>query len=169
MPERRDWFKFWYRIRPRPILPKGYKCIYALAAPITQDIRYIGCTKRWPFERIMEHFSAAIPGGREIATTEWIRSLQAIGLMPSVLILELLPADEADKREIELIADFDNLLNVSKGGPGSSGPMSVAHREVIRRGVTGSKHSNPQPKTPEHRAKISAALTASHARRRNAK
>lgn len=161
------WYRANYRINPTPILPANIVCIYALCEPLEGTYRYIGATSRWPFARFMEHMLAARPGARPIATSEWIKELQSQGLMPECRIIMLVSDEAWAASEQRLISEYRNtLLNISDGGPGSTGPMSPEHRDAIARGTLGVSRGKGKPKSAEHRAAISAAATRMWEKRR---
>lgn len=94
-------------------------------------------------------------------TSEWIASLVAVGLVPELRILEVVPDEQWASAEQKWIKKYirDGLLNVTQGGPGFSRPMTEAHRANISLGILGKATGGKgKPKSPEHRAKIAASM-----------
>src|ERR1043166_4371557 len=116
--------------------------IYALIDPRIADpilrIRYVGMTTKTLDRRLRVHMSEAKKDPRRYRRLKWIRSLFNSNVQPQIVELEIVDADSAFKREIELIAYYKNLgcrlVNGTDGGEGMLNP------------------------SPEIRAKISAAV-----------
>ena len=64
-------------------------CIYALSHPITNDIRYIGKSKR-----VKERYKDHLNDNSKTYKVNWIKSLLKNGLKPNLIILEELKEDE---------------------------------------------------------------------------
>jgi hypothetical protein len=132
--------------------------IYALIDPRETDdvnsIRYIGKTND-PNKRIGRHLACARNGSRTHCHN-WIRQLLAVGLTPTVSILETTTRVAATYREREWIAHLRTagcpLTNLTDGGEGGLGCRhSPETRAKIGAAHLGKKLS------PEHRIKLSAS------------
>jgi len=113
--------------------------IYALTDP-SGNVRYVGKT-RDPSGRLLNHQRTAQRGVRTAPVYRWLRELHE---PPALVILQRVPAAEANAREVEWIlrmraiaSPATPLLNVKPGMP------------TALRG---------KPKTPEHRAAIAAGV-----------
>jgi|ERR1041385_2382855 hypothetical protein len=133
--------------------------IYALADPVTGDVRYIGrCFLRRVHERYHGHLTDARLLRDRSHKTNWIRKLLQNGHKPLMELLECTSAELVDERERAWIAGFRNLgnrmTNSCDGGKGNKGfkhrPESI---EKFRSKLLG------KPKTPEHRRNLSKAKT----------
>lgn len=126
--------------------------IYGLCCPETKQIRYIGKTIR-PKGRLRDH----INDKSKTHKVNWIKSLKAKGLTPSMVILETLE-DGANWEEAEIrwIQQGKNngwdLVNGTTGGDGVPN-LSKESRERIRQAWIGRKH------TEETKRKLSKAST----------
>jgi hypothetical protein len=145
--------------------------IYGLIDPRDGLIRYIGKTESITV-RLRGHVCDARKTDSDKA--RWIKELLALGLLPTVLSLEIVPVEasweEAEKRHIaEYKARGVVLLNRTGGGQGV--PDTSRTDEWKRKGVE-SRRANPAyweavmaaaarrkgiPLTPEHKASIGAA------------
>lgn len=115
--------------------------IYALTEPGTKIVRYFGKAND-PHERCFEHIRYA-KQGKKWYTSRWIRKLFELGKRPDVHILCEVPRNDWARFEIAFITlgrqcGFD-LTNGTDGG--DCGPLTKG-----------------KPLSPEHRAKVSAAL-----------
>jgi hypothetical protein len=94
--------------------------IYALADPVTNEIRYVGKADRVK-SRYASHLREA-KSGKKSAKCQWIREVIEFNQMPKLIVLEEIPLDEWKKAEIYYIAECKklghNLTNVAKGGEG---------------------------------------------------
>lgn len=122
--------------------------IYALIDPRTREIRYIGKADK-PVQRLRVHLCESRTEQHHCA--RWIRSLAKGGLKPKIQIIDEVSRCEWQAAEAAYIAYFKeegcDLTNISPGGDGiGSGPLHP---------LFGKKTGPP---SPEHRAKISAAL-----------
>lgn len=140
--------------------------IYALCEPDTGEVRYVGKAKD-PKKRLSTHLA----GKSQCHRTNWISSLRAKGLKPSLEILDEVSENDWQQWEVAWIEFFKdqgfNLVNTTLGGEGLHNPseevrskMSVSNfgkkRTLetcakIRAANIGRKHS------VETCAKISAA------------
>ena len=154
--------------------------IYALCDPGTEEVRYIGNTAS-PTTRLRSHLAEARTG-HPCHRCWWLRSL---GEPPTFRSLAVLPPDSGQEMEIRTIALFRSLgyrlTNGTDGGIGGAGrrhtreakarmsaakmghTVSAEHRARIAE--ANRRRINP-PRTPEQRARMSAAIKASIKRRR---
>lgn len=144
--------------------------IYGLRDPRTQEIRYVGSSKRG-LARPRVHAGLA-RRGEPGHKANWIRSLQADGLSYEIVVLERVQtvADltSAEMRWIALGKSAGTLTNLTDGGDGvlnpslesrqsraeklRGHPVSAETRRRISIGRAGFKH------TEETRQRISASL-----------
>ncbi len=150
------------------IAPRAWH-IYTLADPRSGAIRYVGWSLN-PRQRLNAHVWRARHGG--VYKYHWIAQLLALGLRPSLAVVESGDGDyaEAERRWIAHYRALGcRLTNLTDGGDGAPGhrpsaaaraKMSVAHRgkrlapesaAKIAAALKGRKHS------PEHRANSTAA------------
>lgn len=119
----------------------GECTIYALADD-AGAVRYVGKTVMLLSRRLTNHLASARQLSRpKVRVTHWLRALMRRGVVPTIRALEVVPAGgdwaDAERKWIERFRrDGVDLLNHTMGGEGLAG-----HKF-----------------TPEHRAKIAAAL-----------
>lgn len=107
--------------------------IYALRCPIANDIRYIGKTKN-PNTRLAAHIKKAQLMQTDHHCARWIRQLLALGLAPTLEIVQTVQAGE-DWREVEAhcIAEYrdagNQLTNMTAGGDG----FHDVHPDVLKK------------------------------------
>ena len=97
--------------------------IYGLVDPITNEIRYVGKSCKG-LERPKEHmwpFSLK----NKSKKNSWIKKLMAVGLKPSIVVIETCGLQESlDEREIYWISFYrkinKNLTNMTDGGTGGN-------------------------------------------------
>lgn len=128
--------------------------IYALRDPRDDQFRYIGKADD-PSRRLVYHLEQMV--GANTHKNGWLRQLKALGLEPSVVVLEKVAADAdwrvAERRWIrQLRAEGVRLTNGTEGGeggyiPAAWSPEARAKRLAKRR----------LPTSDETKAKISAA------------
>lgn len=125
--------------------------IYALANPLTREVRYVGLTR---------DIKARIRRYRNRAHTahlaHWLKSLQSDPLLTVLEVIEDGTADKAERRWIAYFrASGARLLNFTDGGEGafSLTPETIAKMKDARR-------RNPLrgPMSDKHKAAIKAAL-----------
>ncbi len=124
--------------------------IYALCEPVdkwkTGGVRYVGKTINTPWHRVRAHSYAAQRPSPRLPVSRWLKKQIDAGNPFHIRHLERVPpGGDWEARERHWIAKFRSegagLLNLTNGGDGFDG----------------------LPKTPAHRAKISAALrTGAH-------
>jgi hypothetical protein len=138
---------------------KPYGVIYGLVDPRTEEIRYIGKTRKSLSRRYSKHIREASDTTRSHKDA-WIRQLYYLGLQPTVRVLEEIPEGEAELNSAERswIQTFRmagvNLTNMTDGGdcgplPGEANPFFGRHhseesRKKISTGRRG-KYMGPRP------------------------
>ncbi len=112
------------------------------------DVRYIGKTCKTVVYRLKAHIREAKHSIKHKNTykNRWIRSLLKDGITPCVGILEVSSIDKIFVKERQWIKCFRDigcdLTNATDGGEGVSGhKFSDAHKEKLRQGRLGKKHS----------------------------
>lgn len=140
--------------------------IYGLVDPRTNQLRYIGQTRRKLEKRLSQHITAA-KRGTSLHSSAWIRGLVDGGLSPECFVVETLyNQDDANSAEQFWIEYFKfigcDLVNRAIGGGQVRGwRHTTEQREKWRRersGVNAPRYG--QPKTPEEIAKLSASMKA---------
>lgn len=149
-------------IKPRPLTKRI--SIYVLKDPKTDEIRYVGKTKRDINKRLTQH----IFDKRETQKYFWILQLKNEGLKPIIEVIEFCTDNDWSEREIYWIQHYKdlncNLTNCNAGGFGGHNPsvetrarMSISHKGQKRSEDT--KVKMRKPKSEEHRAKLITANT----------
>jgi len=94
--------------------------VYALADPVSHEIRYIGQTLRTPEMRLVDHVQECLSQKRLNDKDVWIYRLNRRRLVPVLHILEVVESGDRDQAEREWIAAYRKagaqLFNVSSGG-----------------------------------------------------
>jgi len=137
--------------------------VYALYDPRTLEPRYVGATaNNDPTPRLRHHLSAARRGAR-LPVAQWIAKLLREGVEPHMWVLSRWQAPDRDvyDLEVEMIERFTSyghrLLNLTPGGRGGGiGPKSPEHRARISAALKGRK---APPRSAEWRAAHAAKLT----------
>src|SRR5688572_16040624 len=93
--------------------------IYILKHPDTQEVRYVGKTKR-PKRRFSEHIYVKSLESKKTHLAYWILSLLKDGKKP---VMEVVAETENDWQSLEQewIKKFSNLCNHTEGGEGCHG------------------------------------------------
>ncbi len=94
--------------------------IYSLSDPRDGVVRYVGQTRAPLWSRLSDHIQAAKRGRpKHSPKAAWILDLRALGMKPSISLLE---ECDGDWREAECrwIASFSDLYNAKRGGGGGS-------------------------------------------------
>lgn len=119
--------------------------IYSLICPISNEIKYIGQTKRSLHERLNSHiheFNRSVRNQvRGTHKTNWMSILKKEGLIQKIKInlIEECDVNTVDEREIYWI-DYYSHLNLTNSSPGGS----VLSEETIRK-ISESKQGNKNP------------------------
>ena len=119
--------------------------IYSLVDPITQKIRYIGFTTFLIEKRLKEHIDESSSNKRTYKLN-WIRKLLKKGVTPTIKLVEVVPFEIVDQKEIYWVSYFKNLgeplVNGTKGGRGAPGHIhDKKDRIKISRSLKGRKLS----------------------------
>jgi hypothetical protein len=106
-------------------MKKEYK-IYCLSDPRTNEIRYIGLTKKNLETRLIEHISSSKSVKKSNTyKKKWIQSLLKDNIKPIILLIEgSLTSTEVKDKEIYYIAKYKleyKLTNLTEGGDGTLG------------------------------------------------
>lgn len=140
---------------PFAIENKAY--IYALVDPRTREIRYVGKAAD-PQRRLSGHMRDSVLRRYNDKRTCWLKSLKALGIVPSIVILECVPESDWRACEIKWIAHFrstgTNLTNTQDGGEGQTKGWHPSPESIEK---TASKLRGKK-RPPEIVKKISALL-----------
>lgn len=93
--------------------------IYALKDPNTNEIRYIGQTKKDIHIRLKNHITEAKGKREKNKKKNWLKSLLKKEQFPVIIVLEACSQDSLNEREVYWINYYStktNLLNMTKGG-----------------------------------------------------
>ena len=134
--------------------------VYALAHPVTKEIRYIGQTRQPLLYRLRGHRADA-KRNKNTKVARWIASLPSDPLVQS--LEECSSPEELDSVEREYIAIYRSLgvdlCNLNAGGfVGKRSPTSAETRQKMSASMTGFVRG---PMSEENKRKISEALKAS--------
>lgn len=106
--------------------------IYSLLCPLTGDIKYIGKTIN-PKIRFNNHIKEFRGKNKKI---NWIKSLYKKNLLPIMKIIEVVPFENEDEKEIYWINYYKNLgcdlKNMTTGGSGRRNPDENHTSYIIR-------------------------------------
>ena len=137
-------------------------CIYALVDPHSNQIRYIGITKRSVFRRLSEHLCHSKRDSFYAAT--WLRSLKKKGLKPKINIL----ADNVPRELLSIMEQFYinffsvygcNLTNTTDGGEkGFTRNHTEESKRKISKALMGNKYTLGYKQSEETIRKRSATI-----------
>ena len=103
--------------------------IYTLSDPITDEVRYIGQTKKSLDERLRNHLKSKGKTHRH----NWINSLIKKGVKPKIELIETVDRDKVSETEIFWISMFKSwgfkLCNLTEGGETSTTTHIVRSKE----------------------------------------
>lgn len=140
--------------------------IYSLNDPITNEIRYIGLTKKKLETRLCEHISGSkSTKSSKTYKKNWIKSLLDKGLEPVINLIESsLTLNEVKEREIFYISLFKKtcrLTNATEGGDGTSG-YKLSEESKRKIGEKNKKSLTGRKLSETHRENIGKAREGMH-------
>jgi hypothetical protein len=98
--------------------------IYALVDPRTDQVRYIGQTVQ-PLEyRLWSHLHVAARRKVDTPKVRWLQELQAAGLKPSIIALEVVTHQDRKQAEGKWIQHFSDGSLTNSAPPGAGGTHS---------------------------------------------
>lgn len=98
--------------------------IYGLCDPRDGRLRYVGKSDN-PEHRLRSHLSDAAYNMK----TQWLANLKHAGLIPSVVLLDIVPMSQWQKYERSWISAYrSQLTNVDSGGGGR--PLTESSRKI---------------------------------------
>jgi hypothetical protein len=124
--------------------------VYALRDPRESDrkasLRYVGITTQKPEMRLKRHLWEARVLRVACHRAWWIRSLDALGLLPVVQVLCVTSVEHAKRTEIALIAKLRaagyGLTNLTDGGDGTVGRPIPEH---VKAKMSADRTGKPSP------------------------
>lgn len=119
--------------------------IYTLKHPDTQEVRYVGKTKR-PKRRLSEHTYKTLLESKKTHLAYWLLSLLKESKKP---IMDIVAETEEnwESLEKEWIKKFPNLCNHTEGGEGCHGyKQPTEHIEKRRQSMLGKNKGKSVPK-----------------------
>jgi hypothetical protein len=132
--------------------------IYGLVDPRTNQLRYVGKTKKSLHKRLKNHVQDARYGFKR-HVCNWVGELLRLGLRPEIFVIEEVAGDWAEAERF-WIAYFRSigahLTNIAKGGQGDPGPEHFEKLRVLFKGRVFSE---------EHKRKIREGIARSRAER----
>jgi hypothetical protein len=144
--------------------------IYVLKHPDTNEIRYVGKTVRSLSRRLGNHIANAKGNKHNKHLSNWILSILKDNKRPIIELIEECHYSVWQEREIFWISQFDNLINLTKGGDGCKGfihdAVTIGKLKKINLGKKHtqefkdnmSKRLKGVPFTKEHKENISKSL-----------
>jgi hypothetical protein len=132
--------------------------IYGLFDPFTQELRYIGKTKRSPRERLNGHIYNA-QRGKNTHTSFWIRTLLAKGSRPELQLLEECVDTNAEERFWIQYYRYVGcrLTNHTAGGDGCQDPSPETRKKLS----DAARRYSSDPEVRLKRSKTATRLFAS--------
>ena len=131
--------------------------IYSLIDPRTNKVRYVGKSNN-PQQRLIDHFY----DDSKTKKCSWILKLKSLGLKPILKILEEVPENNWEAREVYWISFFrrtvgPDLTNLCNGGEG------VTFTDEVRKKISAAVKGKPswakgKHLTEEHKAKLAQSL-----------
>lgn len=116
--------------------------IYTLSNPITNEIKYIGQTRKSLEERLRNHLKSK----EKVYRVHWINSLKKDGIVPKIDLLEEVDEKDASMTEIFWISMFKtwgfNLCNLTEGGETSTTKHIIRSKEWCENISKGKRKSN---------------------------
>jgi len=124
--------------------------IYGLLNPITEELFYIGQTRKRREFRLLEHIEKAV-GRSHLPVHEYIRQLMSQGRIPSIFVIEKVDPELADESEIYWIQHFGSTDDGSfpmKIAPKTSKSVTIVIRSVRLSNVEHLLQSNKTKRQP---------------------
>lgn len=149
--------------------------IYVLKHPDTLEIRYVGKTVRSLSRRLGNHIANAKGNKHNKHLSNWIMSILKEGKRPIIELIEECDNSVWEEREKYWISQYNNLINLTKGGDGCIGFIHNSETiNKLRLINLGRKHTEEFKKamskrlkgishSKEHSAKIAKANTGKKA------
>jgi hypothetical protein len=106
--------------------------IYALVDPQTNEVRYVGKTKRTLRIRLRAHITDNPKHNTH--KFNWIKKLKSFGFEPIIIELEVCNENNWIEREKYWIQQYNNLTNLTTGGEGCN-YFKISAQELISRKV----------------------------------
>lgn len=144
-------------------MKKGF--VYSLICPLTNDIRYIGCTVKNTTARLRQHINE-IKRPMNSYKLNWLRHLNSLGKLNElkIAVIEECDVEQLKERETYWINNYSNLLtnltNTISSGYRIRGPSGYHHTEEAKRkiGEAASKAHLGRKASDTARANISKSL-----------
>jgi len=114
---------------------KSLKTIYALADPVTKEIRYIGCAFE-VFVRYGVHLrNNRIVKRDSLLKYNWIKSLKDKKLKPLLIILEKVNAESAKEAEMVWMKFYHNKVNLTNIRTPDNKPLEPERINLSKRQI----------------------------------
>lgn len=128
--------------------------IYTLAHPITNEIRYVGLTKKTLEERLRGHLKCRDNTHR----AHWINSIKNLGMEPKIELIEEVPNNQGNEAEIFWISMFKSwnfrLVNLTDGGETST-TKNIARNKTWCENISKGKRGSNFKYSEESKRKMS--------------